>query len=360
MIESSAMSRAFLAAIPLVLQLAACGSPESGPPPGAATGSETDVSSTVPMRGIVSTTGDLTTFCECGAPAGRVWTMNDPRGELARAYASIGAKPGSGLYVELDGEPSPDGKALAWTRLVRARALGESIACDAPVFEGEFVASGNEPFWSIEIREDGIVLRTPEVPRGLTYPYALTRTETGAVVYATKTAGPKVSTLEIALDLGDCVDSMSGELRSFKAHVTLDGRTLSGCAFAGVPHGEFGDAPLDELNRFAGAYPRTVQLWKDSVVGKRLEELLGPTMKTFIENSTVQGPITKDDGVFYVIGSKPHRGGSDAAFFLADPASDTLAVIPYVDGVRRDFNEGGREVALPAEVAKAMGNLEVH
>jgi len=354
------MSRANFAAIPVLLLFAACGGPKSGTAPAEQSAAEAadEPSSNGPVRGIVTASGTVTTFRECGAPAEAAMPLTDPGGELARAFTSLHAKPVDGIYVEFDGAPAADGKTLAWTKLLRARGLREGIACDAPVFEGEFVANGNEPFWAIEIRENGIVYRSPELPKGRIYPYAFTRTASGAVVYATKTDGPVVSTLEISLEPARCVDSISGELRSFKAHVALDGLELSGCALAGVPHGEFGDAPLDELNRFTGAYPHTVHLWKEPVIQKRLEALLGTKLTAFLDNMQVQSPLMKDGGVFYVMGNKPHQGGLDNAFFLADPASDTIAVTLYVNGARHDFNEGGREVALPAEVVTMIGNME--
>lgn len=285
-------------------------------------------------------------------------TLSDPDGELALAFASLSAAPGDGIYVELDGEPAADGKTLVWTALTRAHALKEPIACGGPVFEGEFVANGNEPFWAIEVRENGIVYRDLEIPKGRTYPYALTRTETGSVIYATKIEGPVVSTLEITLEPARCVDSMSGELRSRKAHVTLDGRKLEGCAVLGVPHGEFGNAPLDELNRFAGTYPRTVHLWSEPVIAKRLHALLGTSKAAFHGNMQVHGPLMKDGGVFYVTGNKAHHGGLDTAIFIADTASDTISVILFVNGARHDFKEGGREIALPAEVVTLIETME--
>jgi hypothetical protein len=66
----------------------------------------------------------------------------------------------------------------------------------------------------------------------------------------------------------------------------------------------------------------------------------------------------KDAGIFYVIGNKPHPGGVDSAIFLADPATDTIEAIVFEKGARRDFKEGGRDVALPAEVVKLIENLE--
>jgi uncharacterized membrane protein len=343
------MSRPNLAAIPLLLALAACGGPSSGPAPAEPAAAAEEPSSSVPVRGILTSSGAVTTFRECGTPAEAAVTLADPAGEFARAFASLESKPADGIYVELDGAPG---------KLLRARSLRESPACNEPVFEGEFVANGNEPFWAIEIRENGIVYRSPELPKGRVYPYAFTRTATGAVVYATKSDEPVVSTLELSLEQARCVDSMSGELRSFIAHVTLDGRELSGCARAGVPHGEFGDAPLDELNPFKGTYPHTVHLWDEPVIHKRLNDLLGTSMNTFRENMKAQSPLMRDTGVFYVTGNKPHQGGLDNAVFLADPASDTLVVILYVKGTRRDFREGGRDVALPVEVVTTIGNME--
>lgn len=362
MIECSTMGRAKHAAIPFVVLLAACGAKEPATPPTdrADTDSSGEAASKIPVRGIATTSGGITTFCECGAPAGRVLTLADRGGELAKAFASLGGTAQRGLYLELEGAPDADGKTFAWTSLLRARALGEALACDAPVFEGEFTANGNKPFWAIEIRENGITYREPGIPKGITFPYAFTRTETGAVLYATKTGGPVVSTLEVALEPARCVDSMSREWRSFKAHVVLDGRKLEGCARAGVPHGEFGNVPLDELSRFAGAYPHTVQLWRDPALSNRLETLLGTTMNAFLENMKVQSPLMKDNGLFYVMGNKPHQGGLDSAFFLADPASDTIAVILFVNGSRRDFKEGGREIELPAEIVTTIGNMAKH
>jgi uncharacterized membrane protein len=235
--------------------------------------------------------------------------------------------------------------------------LGEGLPCATPVFDGELVANGNEPFWAVEIRETGITYRAPDLPKGRTFPYALTRTETGSVVYATKVETPAVSTLEVALERAACLDSMSGELRGFKAHVILDGRKLEGCAAAGVPRGEFGDAPLDELNRFAGAYPHAVGLWKDPVLESRLRVLLGAAMPAFLDTLKVQGPVMKDAGIFYVTGNRPHQGGVDGAVFLADPATDTLCVILFENGARQDFKEGGRDITLPAEVVTMIGNV---
>jgi uncharacterized membrane protein len=266
---------------------------------------------------------------------------------IADAFATLSAKPPS-LYVELD-----DAGAL-----LRARPSRVDHDCDEPVFDGEYVVHGSDADWSIAISDAGIVYRDSKDPEGRIFPYAFTRTETGSVLYATKLDKPKSATLEIALEPGRCIDNAQTELRSFKAHVIKDGTKLEGCAFAGVPRGEFGDAPLDELNRYAGT--NVVGFYKDPAIKKRMEALLGGAMQSVLGNTKVVGALMKDSGIFYVTGIKAHDGGADQAVFLADPATDTIEVILVTHGTRQDFREGGRDVTLPAEVATFLGNLDKH
>jgi uncharacterized membrane protein len=310
----------------------------------------------IPRRGVAVKTGDTFTFQECGVPAGRPLNLVDRWGEMAKAFTSLDAAASAGIYVELRGKLSSDGGSLTIDELVRARQPGNGLACEPPVFAGDYVANGNEPFWAIEIREDGIVFKTPGEPKGRIYPYAITRTETGSAVYATKLDTPKVSTLEIALEPARCVDSMSGEVRAFKAHVVHNKTTLEGCAAAGVPPGGYGDAPLNELTRFLGTRPDTAGMWSQAALAPRLAALLGAKEKTLLEHLHVRSPLMWDGRVFYVTGNKPQQGGIDMAAFVADPATDTINVILVTGGVREDFKEAGRDVTLPAEVAAAFVN----
>jgi uncharacterized membrane protein len=341
-------------ALPLVVLLVACGAPKPAVPPAEPATSESAVHSPskVSGRGIASLTGTEVSFRECGTPAAAARTLLDADHAIADAFAALGVKPPDGLYVELDGSDA----------LLRARSLRIDRDCDEPVFDGEFVVNGDDPFWQIAISDAGIVFNDSKNPlgKGTTFPYAFTRTETGSVLYATKLDKPKSATLEIALESGRCIDTAHTELRNFKAHVVKDGQKLEGCAFAGVPHGEFGDAPLDELNRFAGTGPNAVGLFKDPAIKKRLEDLLGAAMPTFVDNMKVQAPLMKNAGVFYVTGNKAHEGGSDTAVFLADPATDTIEVILVTHGTRQDLKEGGRDVPLPADVATFLGNTDKH
>ena len=337
-------------ALPLIAFLVACGTPKPAVPPAepAASESAAHSPSKIPVRGIVSMSGTQVRFRECGTPASAAKPLADAGQAIVRAFATLSAKPTEDLYVELDGAGA----------LIRARTLRIDRACEEPVFDGEFVVHDRDHNWSIAISDAGIVYRDSKDLKGRIFPYAFTRTATGSVLYATKLDKPKSATLEVALEPGNCVDTGHTDLGNLEAHVVKDGQKLEGCAFAGVPRGEFGDAPLDELNRFIGTWPNAVELFKDPAIKKRLEELLGGEMQTFLDNTKVQGPLMKDVGVFYVTGNKTHEGGSDNAVFLADPAADTIEVILVTHGTRQDFKEGGRDVTLPAEVVTFLGNLD--
>lgn len=308
-----------------------------------------------PIRGELRKTGDGLRFNVCGAPDSAAVPLSGTSAEIEDALKSLEVQEGGGLYLEVRGWPDRAGFRVA--ELVRARPLGEGSSCKQPVFDGDFFLSGNEPFWAIDILRTGIVYRSPEEPKGRTYPYAATRSA-GELFYATRIEGTPGSILEIDIEPKRCVDSMSGEIGSFEARVKLDGRELHGCASAGVPFGEFGDAPLDELARFAGTYETQGPLWKAEPLAKRLEALLDGKLAAFEARFQVAGPLREEQGIFYATGNKQHRGGIDVAAFVADPESDTINVVIVENRKREDFKEGGRDVPLPAEVTTFLKNLE--
>ncbi len=339
-----------MAAVTLLAALSGCGGPSVPPaPPATAVGTAHAGPAGAPARGEVVAAGRGLSFRPCGAPEPRAMTLTGATGEIPSS-----ARP---AYVELRGAPSSDGRSFAVDALVRLRTGAEGPSCGVPVFDGDFVASGNEPFWEIEIRPGAIVFRSPELPKGRSYPYSALRTAQGTIVYATKLEKPKVSTLAVTIGPGRCVDSMSEEIRSFKAHVELDGKKLEGCATAGVPAGGFGDDPLNELARWAGAAPGPTDFWSSSILKPRLASLLGPRLAGFEAAMQDTGRLMYDEGVFYVLGSKRGEEGRTVAIFLADPDTDTIEVILFERGKREDFKEGERDVPLPPEARTMIGKV---
>ena len=336
-----------------VLVVAACGRAPAPVSPKADTPSP--VPPGPPVRGELRTGPDGLAFTVCGFSESAAVPLTGKFAEIDDAWKALEIPDGGGLYLEVRG--GMDRGRFRVEELVRARSLGEGGSCKQPVFDGDFVLNGNEPFWAIDIRRDGIVYRSPEEPKGRKYPYAATRSA-GELFYATRLPGNPGSVLEIDITPKRCVDSMSGEIRSFEAKVMLDGRELHGCAAEGVPLGEFGDAPLDELARFAGTYETLGPLWKSEPLKGRLASLLGGKLPEFLSRFQVGGPLREENGVYFATGNKQHQGGVDLAAFVADPDSDTINVVIVENRKREDFKEGGRDVPLPLEVRTFLENPE--
>jgi putative lipoprotein len=335
--------------------LSACGKTPAPAPPSPQAEAPSAVPPGPPVRGELRKLAGGLGFIVCGAPESAAVPLAGKVAEIDDAWKSLATADDGGLYLEVRG--TADAARFRVEELVRARPLGEGGSCKQPVFDGDFVIHGNEPFWAIEIRRDGIVYRSPEEPKGRKYPYAATRSA-GELFYATRIPGTPGSILEIGLTPKRCIDGMSGEIRSYEALVKLDGRELHGCAAAGVPLGEFGDAPLDELARYAGTYETQGKLWKTEPLQARLASLLGGKLGAFESRFQVSGPLREEGGIFFATGNKRHEGGVDVAAFVADPESDTINVVIVENRKREDFKEGGREVPLPLEVKTLLASLE--
>ncbi|WP_266202272.1 META domain-containing protein [Pontibacter kalidii] len=92
----------------------------------------------------------------------------------------------------------------------------------------DFVATGNEPFWSLEIDEEGVLkfkaLHAETGSIKVPVPAAITTAE-GAVYTAETSKGPLV----VQLQRASCEDTMSGKKSSYTVTVRYPGQAFSGC-----------------------------------------------------------------------------------------------------------------------------------
>jgi heat shock protein HslJ len=87
-------------------------------------------------------------------------------------------------------------------------------------------ATGNEPFWRVDLSESAVVLTTPDGEVRAGAPVLDTTFDDGAVLYVAR-----AENVEIAVRVIDrlCTDSMTGMPRPQSVRVWTDGRELSGC-----------------------------------------------------------------------------------------------------------------------------------
>ncbi len=175
-------------------------------------------------------------FTECGS--GReAWVLNESGDELAAVYQELTAAPYQPMFVEVRGEwvaPPREGfgadypEALRITELLRAE--NEGLGCRLDLSDALFVATGNEPFWRLQVGTDGMSLRTMDAPEESVFAAPDVHERTGVVTY-TSYGGD--AAIRAVLEQRPCVDSMSGARYAWAASVEVHGRRLQGCAAEG-------------------------------------------------------------------------------------------------------------------------------
>lgn len=236
----------FLALIASWLALSGC-QPEAAPPPSPTPATPTPAAAPVDpstesslsiKRGIVMLTTESRTLRLCGENAD-LWLAGEGDA-LDEIYSRLAGEPGAALYVEARGErtATPQGTTIPATyaqtflleQVLFAAMPGEGGACAAGPPPWRVRASGNEPFWSVEITAERIRLREPEPAMPLDLPVAESQDSEGTVTYRAAGEG---HVLELVVTALACSDSMSGAYFAYTAEGKLDGRELRGCARLG-------------------------------------------------------------------------------------------------------------------------------
>ena len=148
---------------------------------------------------------------------------------LPHVEAASGAKYGDGKTLFWNkGEVAMlerDGHKRTECKNNRSKAIWE----DAKLRGADFRAVGNEPGWNLELSRDyGIVFVTNYGTDKYNFPLPepVSDKEAGTTLYSVSADGHELS---ILLELGPCIDSMSGEQFETKVIITFDGTELNGC-----------------------------------------------------------------------------------------------------------------------------------
>lgn len=113
------------------------------------------------------------------------------------------------------------------------RVETESHGCQDEAFAHlQIAAFGNEPFWSLRLNEQGLVLQQPGEPT-LALPYIREQLADG-LHYISSHADHQQLGLWISQQ--PCTDSMSGFWYGLSARLEWQGQTFSGCAYYGAQH----------------------------------------------------------------------------------------------------------------------------
>lgn len=186
-------------------------------------------------RGMVSTAGDHAIFRACDEKAD-LWLVDESEGALTQLLTEGAVS----AYVEGYGEraPVPDDIPAArghagvfiLEQLLYAGIPGEGAGCAKPAPDYVVAARGNEPFWSAQVTDTGMVWKQPEAPQEIVLSALQSQDSEGTVSYRASADGHQ---LELLIDAQACRDAMSGEYFAYAARAVLDGRQFKGCAHVG-------------------------------------------------------------------------------------------------------------------------------
>ena len=176
-------------------------------------------------------------FTACGGER-EGWVINEAGRELVDVYNGLTTEPYQPMFVEVRGEwvaAPAEGfgatydEALRITELLRAE--NEGFGCRLEFDDVLFVASGNEPSWRLQIREDGLSLRSMGAPGEAVFAAPEKHGQPPLITFESSGADSRI---RVKLEKRRCADSMSGARFAWAATVDIDGRQLTGCAAEGL------------------------------------------------------------------------------------------------------------------------------
>jgi len=177
------------------------------------------------LRGLVRDLGGKLQFSPCdGAPL----PLEDrtPGQEMSRALRELTAgQEGRPMFVEFYGGRD-SGPAAGISALEVRRAAVETAGCRERFDQREWIATGNEPSWRLEITGRDMLLNVPGGAPPQRAGHGGLLRQGGSIAYAAAEGAEFVAVIYERR----CVDSMSGSLFAYSVEVRSDGRTYAGCA----------------------------------------------------------------------------------------------------------------------------------
>lgn len=180
--------------------------------------------SAIRLRGLVRDVSGRLMFEPCG---GALLALEDrtPGQELSTVYRDLTAGQESRpMFVELYGQRET-GPGAGIAALELRRAAVETAGCRERFDQREWVASGNEPPWRLDVTGRELLLSLGGNPPGRALHGGLQR-DGSTLTYASSDAP------EIRVTIGElrCVDSVSGAFYAYVMEVRSEGTAYVGCA----------------------------------------------------------------------------------------------------------------------------------
>lgn len=188
------------------------------------------------FKGMYIHGNEVSTFRDC--TTGKVYWLTDSTGRMVKLYENATktlAYPYESVYAEVQGHlrgKSETGYASEFENelivkdIIRVQPKNFRTEC----YAYEFIALGNEPFWSLEIIpiEERIVLKDVGAGKVYQFPCISSSSKDGIIRYEA-TSFDKKSKIDIRIKKESCSDGMSDQKYNYSSTVIIDGKILNGC-----------------------------------------------------------------------------------------------------------------------------------
>ena len=190
----------------------------------------------VSFTGMYTFGNEVNTFRDCSNQ--KTYWVNDSVANLRKTYEQTVqplSYPYESIYAEVKGYlagkstlgyASEHENVLVITEIVKSEAKNWRTDC----YNYEFIALGNEPFWSVDIipTEQQIILK--DLGENKVYQFPYQSANIGGGVHRFETSNGVNDKLVIVIREEPCSDGMSDNTYLYSAEVIINGRTLKGCA----------------------------------------------------------------------------------------------------------------------------------
>ena len=188
------------------------------------------------LKGLYTFGNEVNTFQDCSNK--KVYWVNDSLASLRDQYEKINRFPSypyESVYAEVKGYLSGKSKmryasdyenVLVVTDIIKIEAKNFKTDC----YHYEFIAIGNEPFWSLDIIPEEKKMVLKDVGEEKVYEFIYSPANTGGGVYRYEAVNTAKDKLVVVIREEKCSDGMSDRQYNYSAEVTVNGRIYKGCA----------------------------------------------------------------------------------------------------------------------------------
>lgn len=179
---------------------------------------------TIRLRGLVRDLGGKLQFQPCdGAPI----ALDDRTSgqQLTQKLRELtGGQEGRPMFVEFYGARE-SGAGAGIGAVEMRRAAVETAGCRERFDQREWIATGSEPSWRLEVTGRELMLSVSGEPAPLRVPHGGLQRQDDRIVYTAGDGPPLVVTIEERR----CIDSVTGSLFAYAVDISGEGRNFSGC-----------------------------------------------------------------------------------------------------------------------------------